>query len=85
MAHRKHRTSRRRPNPLDGDLAAALRTVRLAFGGDQVTVISLVPNSEAEAERVDGDLAAAVDRVASQVLPYVQAVLDLEQEEGGDQ
>jgi len=83
MAHRKHRTSRRRPNPLDGDLAGALRTVRLTFGSDQVTVLSLVPNSEAQAAQVDGDLAGLVDRVASQVMPYVQACLDLDREEGG--
>ncbi len=85
MAQHHRPTRKRRSNPLDGDLYAALRTVRLIFGTDQVTVISLVPRSEAEAERVEGDLAGLVDRVARQVMPYVQAVLELDDEEGGNQ
>jgi hypothetical protein len=71
----------RRRDPLDLDLAGALRSVRLAFGDEQVTVLSLVPRSEAEAERVEGDLACLVDRVADQILPYVQACIDLDREE----
>ncbi len=74
--------STRRRDPLDLDLAGALRTVRLAFGDGQVTVLSLIPRTKAEAERVERDLAGLVDAVASQVLPYVQACLDLDREEG---
>ncbi len=73
---------RRRTDPLDIDLAGALRTVRLAFGDDQVTVLSLIPRTPAEAERVERDLAGLVDAVAEQVLPFVQACLDLDREEG---
>ncbi len=47
--------------------------VRLTFGDDQVTVLSLTPNTPAEAERVERDLAALVDDMASQVLPLVLA------------
>jgi hypothetical protein len=72
------RTQRRRRGPLDLDLTWALRTVRLVFGDDQVTVLSLIPCTEAE--RVEGDLASP-DAVAGQVLPYVQACLDLDREE----
>ncbi len=71
----------RRRDPLDGDLTGALRTVRLAFGDDQVTVLSLIPRTPAEAERVEADLAGLVDAVASQVLPFVQACIDLDREE----
>jgi len=48
-------------------------TVRLTFGDDQATVLSLTPNTPAEAERVERDLAALVDDMASQVLPLVLA------------
>jgi len=36
-------------------------------------VLSLTPNTPAEAERVERDLAALVDDMASQVLPLVLA------------
>jgi hypothetical protein len=65
MSRRRHS----RPGPLDYDLAGALRTVRLAFGDDQVTVLSLVPHTVTEAAQVDQD------QVAQQVLPFVRAVL----------
>ena len=72
---------RSRGCPRDLDLTGALRTVRLAFGDDQVTVLSLIPRTPAEAQRVEGDLAGLVDAVADQVLPFVQACLDLDREE----
>ena len=71
----------RRRDPLDGDLTGALRTVRLAFGDDQVTVLSLIPRTPAEAKRVEADLAGLTDAVAGQVLPFVQACIDLDREE----
>jgi hypothetical protein len=59
-----------KPIPLDYDLSCALRTVRLAFG-DQVTILSLVPNTPRDHQA----LLADVDVVANQVLPYLNAVL----------
>jgi hypothetical protein len=74
---RRKSNGRFRPaaDPLAYDLQGALRTVRLVFGGEQVTVLSLVPNSKAEAELVEADLRIAIDRVADQVLPYITATL----------
>lgn len=79
---RRKRNGQFRPatDPLAYDLQGALRTVRLVFGAEQVTVLSLVPNSEAERAQVDADLAATIDRVADQVMPYVQAVMFAEEE-----
>ncbi len=77
----QRRGQRCRRGPLDLDLAGALRTVRLAFGDDQVTVLSLIPRTAAEAERAEGDLAGLDDAVAGQVLPFVQACIDLDREE----
>jgi hypothetical protein len=55
-----------KPIPLDHDLSNALRTVRLAFGPDQVTILSLVPNTPRDHQQ----LLADVDVVAGQVMPY---------------
>jgi hypothetical protein len=60
-----------KPIPLDYDLSCALRTVRLAFGPDQVTILSLVPNTPKDRQQ----LLADVDVVAQQVLPYVISTL----------
>jgi hypothetical protein len=60
-----------KPIPLDHDLSNALRVVRLAFGPENVIILSLVPNTPADHQQ----LLADVDVVASQVLPYLNAVL----------
>ncbi len=81
MAADPRQGQRQRRGPLDLDLTGALRTVRLAFGDDQVTVLSLIPRTPAETARVEGDLVGLVDAVAEQVLPFVQACIDLDREE----
>jgi hypothetical protein len=60
-----------KPIPLDHDLSNALRVVRLVFGPDQVTILSLVPNTPADRQQ----LLADVDVVADQVMPYMLATL----------
>jgi hypothetical protein len=60
-----------KPIPLDHDLSHALRTVRFVFGPENVTILSLVPNTPADRQQLLGD----VDTVANQVLPYLTATL----------
>lgn len=59
---------RRRKDPLDGDLAGALRTVKGVFGGEAVTVVSVIPNDSRP--------------VPEQVAGYVQATLLPDEEDG---
>jgi hypothetical protein len=60
-----------KPPPLDHDLSHALRTVRFVFGEENVTVLSLVPNTPRDHQQ----LLADVDVVAGQVMPYMLATL----------